>query len=247
MQKPMIGVVPLWDDEKQSIWMVPGYLEGIEHAGGIPVILPLTTCEQVLSPLIEMLDGFLFTGGHDVSPSLYGEEMAAVCGATCAERDTMETYLFIEGALRRGKPALGICRGIQLFNSILGGTLYQDIPSQRESMLTHKQLPPYDMPAHMVEVLHETPLSWLVGRKTLAVNSYHHQAIKTLAPSLMPMAQAEDGTIEAVCMPEHRFVWAVQWHPEFSLEQDASIRLFSAFVAQCTKHAEICQSRTVAV
>lgn len=247
MQKPMIGIVPLWDDEKHSIWMVPGYLEGIENAGGIPVILPLTTDAQVLAPLISMLDGFLFTGGHDVAPALYGEETKTVCGATCAERDTMETYLFFEGALKRRKPALGICRGIQLFNAVLGGKLYQDIPSEKESAIIHKQKPPYDMPSHMVTVLPDTPLEWLIGRQTLAVNSYHHQAIKTLAPSLMPMAESPDGLIEAVCMPEQRFIWAVQWHPEFSLEQNASIKLFCAFVAQSAKHVKKSQSAAIAV
>lgn len=92
--KPMIGVVPLWDDEKESYWMLPGYLKGIENAGGIPVMLPMTANEQDLRQLADICDGFLFTGGHDVDPVFYGEVPLPVCGSLCAERDCMEKKLF---------------------------------------------------------------------------------------------------------------------------------------------------------
>lgn len=235
MRKPMIGVLPLYDGDKDSYWMLPGYMKGVEEAGGIPVMLPLTTDIPDIEVLAESFDGFLFTGGHDVDPILYGEKKDDRCGEICTERDELERVLF-ELAVKLDKPAFGICRGLQLFNVLLGGTLYQDIPSQRpeESEISHKQKPPYAKPAHPVRVLKESGLFRLLGKETLQVNSYHHQGIKGLAPSLEAAAVSESGLIEAVIMPDKRFVWAVQWHPEFSLSEDPDSKvLFRSFVEAC--------------
>jgi putative glutamine amidotransferase len=229
---PLIGIVPLWDDEKDSLWMLPGYMKGIEAAGALSVMLPLITERNALKRLAAEFDGFLFTGGHDVSPDIYGAEKTEYCGSICRERDTMESILFDE-ALALNKSALGICRGIQLFNALLGGTLYQDIPSELSGALVHVQGPPYDVSAHAVDVEDKTPLYELVKKSVITVNSYHHQGIKTVSPRLVPMARSGDGLIEAVYTPEHRFVWAVQWHPEFSLSDETSKGIFSAFVKSC--------------
>jgi len=231
MKKPLIGVIPLIDEFKESYWMLPGYLNGLLQAGGLPVMLPLTSDRETLQQCVETCDGFLFTGGHDVSPSLYGEETLPVCGACCPERDEMEAYLFAQ-ALERNQPILGICRGIQLINALMGGTLYQDLPTQKPSLLEHHQTPPYDEPIHTVKLVEHTPLAELFPEKeVLEVNSYHHQAIKTLAPGLQPMAYAPDGLVEAVYAPGKKYLWAVQWHPEFSFEKDANSRaIFQSFV-----------------
>ena len=129
MKKTVVGVTPLWDGERDSYWMLPGYLEGLELAGALPITLPLTQDEQDISQLVSLCDGFLFTGGQDVSPALYGEKPRQACGETCEKRDAFEQRLFAQ-ALEQDKPMLRICRGIQFFNACLGGTLYQDLPTE---------------------------------------------------------------------------------------------------------------------
>lgn len=215
IMKPIIGVMPLWDDEKESLWMLPGYLDGITDAGGIPVIFPFSADEQELDRLMGLCSGFLFTGGHDVSPEIYGETPLTGLVAACRKRDEMET-LVLQKAMAADKPVLGICRGIQFINAVLGGTLWQDLPSQHDSAVNHHQSPPYDMPVHNVKILPATPLYDCFGTDILPVNSYHHQAVSRLAPGLSAMAVSPDGLTEALYKPDQRFLWAVQWHPEFS-------------------------------
>ncbi|MCD7855629.1 MAG: gamma-glutamyl-gamma-aminobutyrate hydrolase family protein [Clostridiales bacterium] len=228
--KPIIGVTPLFDVEKDSIWMVPGYLKGIEAAGGLPVILPLTENLDDISQLFHKCGGFLFTGGHDISPSLYNEEASPNFGDALPERDSMEKQL-LSLCLEYDKPAFGICRGIQLFNAILGGSLYQDLPTEHSSEISHKMKPPYDLSAHSVSLVKDTPLQKYLGRDTLNVNSYHHQAIKTLAPCLKPQAFSPDGLTEAVYLPENKFIHAVQWHPEFMYKTDPiQQKIFNFFI-----------------
>ncbi len=231
MKKAVIGVTPLWDRDRDSCWMLPGHLEGLELASDLPITLSLTEDAGGISQLVSLCDGFLFTGGQDVSPELYGEKSRAACGEICENRDAFEQRLFAQ-ALEQDKPMLGICRGIQFFNACLGGTLYQDLPTEYPSEVAHVMRPPYDQTVHSVALLPGTPLSALLGMAELGVNSYHHQAIKILAPGLGEMARSEDGLVEAVYMPDKSFVWAVQWHPEFSFRTDENSRkIFSAFVA----------------
>lgn len=233
MRKPIIGLVPLVDAERESFWMLPGYMEGVQDAGGLPVMLPLTDSKSDAAELASLCDGFLYTGGHDVSPSLYGEEPLPECGELCPGRDGLEVPLLLE-AMARDKPVLGICRGLQLINTALGGTLYQDLPTQRPSACEHHMAAPYDRPEHMVRLAEHSPLKRLLQAEEIGVNSCHHQGVKRLAPSLNVMAEAPDGLVEAVCAPESRFVWAVQWHPEFSRRVDENSRkLFEAFVQSC--------------
>lgn len=233
MQKPMIGILPLTDMEKDSYWMLPGYMKGIEEAGGIPVMLPLTEDETILERLAESFDGFLFTGGQDVSPELYGEEVLPECGECSPERDAMERIL-LEKILMSGKPLLGICRGIQLLNAALGGTLYQDLPAQHPGEINHHMTPPYDRAVHKVTLSPSAPLYEILGTGEIAVNSYHHQAVKELAKALEVSAVSEDGLVEGVYMPDKKFVMAVQWHPEFSYLKDENARkIFEAFVKAC--------------
>lgn len=229
-RKPVIGIVPLWDEKKDSLWMLPGYMDGISQAGGLPFMLPLTEDITEIKQLVSMCDGILFTGGHDVSPKLYHEEKLAICGECCKRRDDMEALLLKE-ALQADKAILGICRGIQFINAALGGSLYQDIPAQLPSGVEHHQPAPYDVPSHEVTLLQDTPLYELLQKDSISVNSCHHQALKALSPELTAMAAAPDGIVEAVYMPGRRFVWAVQWHPEFAFRADENSRkIFQAFV-----------------
>ena len=220
MKRPVIGIVPLVDIQRESYWMLPGYMDGVAEAGGLSLMLPLTDEEEQIDQLTALCDGFLFTGGQDVDPSLYGEEKDTACGECCRSRDAMEAKL-LHAALRHDK----------FINAALGGTLYQDLPSQHPSEIEHHQCPPYDVPIHTVTPIPSTPLAALLGDGAIAVNSYHHQAVKELAPAWSAMAVASDGIIEAAYMLDKRFVWAVQWHPEFSFRVDENSRkLFYAFV-----------------
>ena len=228
--KPLVGVMPLWDDDKDSIWMLPGYLDGLKEAGATPVIFPLTEDPEEISGLVDICDGILLTGGHDVTPSIYGEEPLEGKVSCCITRDNMEK-LVLEDAMKKNKPVLGICRGIQFINALLGGTLYQDLPSQHPSDIEHHQTPPYDIPVHEVNIRKGTPLFDCLRTERISVNSYHHQAVKDLAPGLEVMAESEDGIVEAIYMPSYGFLWAVQWHPEFSYKKDVnSKKIFQAFV-----------------
>ena len=229
-RKPVVGVMPLWDEEKDSLWMLPGYLDGISRAGGIPFIFPFLSSERELRQLAALCDGFLFTGGQDVSPQLYRQEPLEGLTECCLKRDEMEEIV-LRLALKEDKAVLGICRGLQFINAALGGTLYQDLPSQHPSDLVHQQQAPYDISVHEVLLEPESPLYHCLKKERLSVNSCHHQAVRELAPGLKAMAAATDGITEAVCRPESRFLWAVQWHPEFMPEKDPdSRRIFRAFV-----------------
>ena len=228
--KRIVGVMPLWDDEKDSIWMLPGYMDGVRQAGGLPMIFPFTEDRQELDQLVRICDGFLFTGGQDVSTALYRETPLEGLVTTCEKRDIMEGIV-LEKALKADKPILGICRGIQFINVALGGTLYQDIPSQHPSETEHQQHAPYDIPVHDVMIIKDSPLHKCLNVDRLSVNSYHHQAVNQLAPCLEPMAVSPDGLIEAVFMEGKTYLWAVQWHPEFSFRTDPYSRMiFDSFV-----------------
>lgn len=228
MPKPIIGLTPSWNEQEQKQLVQPGYLESIRRAGGLGVMLSLTDRDEDIAQFVEMCDGFLFVGGPDVEPRYYGQERLEACAAVSAARDTLELKL-MEAVLKTDKPILGVCRGLQVLNVALGGTLYQDVPSQYESALAHGMEPPYDREAHPVRVVAETPLGELSPLE--GVNSRHHQAIDCLAPGLEPMAYAADGLIEAAYMPGKRFVWAVQWHPEAFWNADgANQELFERFV-----------------
>ena len=237
MARPVIGVSALIDIPRESLWMVPGYMDGIEEAGALPIMLPLTEDAEVVRQAAALCDGFLFTGGQDVSPQLYGADRLPACGETSALRDHVESILLQE-ARRSDRPVLGICRGIQFINAALGGTLWQDLPSERPSDIEHHMSPPYDRAAHRDRIIEGSPLEQLMDglleNGYLSVNSYHHQAVKALAPGLEVMAVSEDGLIEALRDPSQHFLWAVQWHPEFSYKTDESARrIFRAFVEAC--------------
>ena len=139
--KPIIGIIPLVDEEKDSLWMLPGYMNGISEVGGIPIMLPLTSDADDIKELLSKVQGILFTGGHDVNPAIYNEAPINQTVSFCKERDAMESEV-LKQVLEIDMPLLGICRGIQFINAYLGGTLYQDIPTQFTSKLNHHQSPP---------------------------------------------------------------------------------------------------------
>ena len=228
--RKVIGIMPLYDDERQSYWMLPGYMKMLEAKNAIPLMLPLTTKAKELDYFLELCGGFLLTGGQDVSPSVYHAEKEPWCGSCCELRDEMERYI-LNGAVERDRSVLGICRGLQFMNACYGGTLYQDLETEHTSGIVHHMKPPYDRAAHQVALQKDTPLYNILGKEQIGVNSYHHQAIKELSPNFQAMAVSEDGLIESICMPSRKFIVGVQWHPEFSYEVDENSRkLVNAFV-----------------
>ena len=236
--RPMIGLTPWLHMEERWLRVHAAYMESVLAAGGLPVMLPLTEDEDALREMMARCDGILLTGGVDVDPALYGQTDTTGTVVVCPPRDPVELWLVRE-ALAADKPLLAICRGLQVLNVALGGDLWLDLPSQRPSEVRHRQEGTGEEPSHTVRVLPDTPLYEICGRDSLQVNSLHHQAIRTLAPGLKLMAEAEDGLPEAAWLPGKRFVFGVQWHPELLSKQDESSRMvFRSFVETCRTYSE---------
>lgn len=206
--RKVIGVMPLYDDEKESYWMLPGYMKMLEMENAIPLMLPLSSEPEELNYFLEICGGFLLTGGHDVSPSVYHADHKPWCGSCCELRDDMERYI-LRKAVKMDKSVLGICRGIQFMNAVYGGTLYQDLETEYRSPIDHHMKPPYNRVVHQVTILNDTPLYDILRKEEMGVNSYHHQAIRKLSPDFLSMAISEDGLIESIYMPSHKFIVGV--------------------------------------
>lgn len=241
MKKPVIGLTPGHNTDSQDAFLPPAYSKALAAAGAIPVMLPLEPASDDYRQIAESFDGFVFTGGPDPHPFLFGEETHWQCGNVSSKRDAMELAL-LSHVLAAGKPILGICRGIQIINVGLGGTIYQDIPSQyygamekkADFPLAHWQRYDYDIPSHSVTLDPESRLARICGCSTLKVNSMHHQAVKDPAPDLRVGGTAPDGLIETLEMPGYPWLLAVQWHPEYLCQQDkAAALLFGDFVKAC--------------
>lgn len=229
---PIIGLLAEIDDE-QDTKLKYSYTKAIENSGGIPLLLPYTESDQTIDRFIEMCNGFVFTGGVDVSPERYGETPQPTCGKVQKYRDELDFKVFSK-AMETGKPILAICRGMQLVNAALGGTLYQDIPTEVKKAIIHRPADTEKIAVHDVEVLANTPLSAFTGIGWIEVNTFHHQAIKRLGKGLEVMALADDGIIEAVYLTDHPYLRAYQWHPERLYDNDDnSRRIFDDFIEAC--------------
>lgn len=200
------------------------YARAVEKSGGLPFVLPLTVNEKQLEGYLAMADGLLLSGGGDVEPSFYGEERLPQCGEASKIRDEMEIAL-CKKAVEKGIPVLGICRGVQVMNIALGGTLYQHIENHARHDMPRE-------PVHSAVIGNGTRLHTIFGVETVSVNSRHHQAVKDVAEGLIVSARAQDGTVEAVEMPGDSFFLGVQWHPEGMYDRyDDMKKIFAAFLA----------------
>jgi len=230
--KPVIGMLAEVDDDRVSRMLYP-YAKVIEESGGLPVLLPYVNDPEALARFVALCDGFCFTGGADMHPSYYREEMLPVCGTVYPCRDTLEMEVF-PLAFSSQKPILGICRGAQIINVALGGTLYQDIPTQLQTDISHRQTEPRFSFSHDVKVLPGTPLHNLVGKDRIRANSFHHQAVKDLGQGLSVMALADDGVIEAMYLEGTQYLRAYQWHPERLFDvSDENRAIFDDFIRAC--------------
>src|SRR5262245_36523269 len=222
------------------------YIVAIQESGGIPLLLTPAHGGPTLRALYELLDGLVLTGGEDVAPERYGEEVRHPNVECVPERDALE-FTLVEWALRDDLPVLAICRGVQVLNVGLGGTLYQDLTADRAAPLVHDQAlgespRPRTEPHHAVTIEPGSCLADVLGVETVEVNSMHHQGLKGLAPSLKAVGHAPDGLVEGVepvDAARSSFLLGVQWHPEELARggHGPSRRLFERFVAAAAKPA----------
>jgi len=212
----------------------PLYAEGILAVGGVPLLIPNGLDEVTLRTLFEHADGLLLSGGGDVDPSFYGEATSDYVYGVNPKRDELEITL-VRWALAEQKPIFAICRGIQVMNVALGGSLYQDILADMPGAMQHDffQSKGYERNhrAHKVELAPSSRIARLLGGAHFAVNSLHHQGLKAIAPELVPVGHAADGLVEAVEVDGHVCAYGVQWHPEALAPEDPVMRsLFAGLV-----------------
>jgi putative glutamine amidotransferase len=232
--EPLIGVSTsiTVGEYPERAYVNSAYLHAIEQAGGIPVLLPPQLSASARETLWRRIDGLVLTGGGDIEPARFGEAAHPKTSLVSADRDALELEL-VDCALRDDVPLFGICRGLQVLNVALGGSLHQHVADTVGRSVEHSQSEKRHVPTHPVKLLAEgTRLGRILGTSELAVNSFHHQALKRLGRGLREVAWAPDQVVEAV---EHedqrRFVVAVQWHPEDLVDHDAAARaLFTAVV-----------------
>lgn len=209
------------------------YVRAVERAGGLAVILPTTHEPDVIAGYVGILDGLLLSGGVDIDPACYGQSPHSQLGDVDGDRDATELRL-IRAALAQDMPIFAICRGIQSLNVAMGGTLYQDLPSECPSDIHHYQTKRghrRDEMTHLVTFAPESRIRQIAGDETMATNSMHHQALLQVAEGLVVTGKAADGVIESVEAPAHRYVLGVQFHPEETVVHDEkSRRLFEAFL-----------------
>lgn len=234
MTSPLIGVTAEHSASKYGLAKASvgeAYLQAIYQTGACPVMIPPGMPEEIFNDLFPRLDGILFTGGGDIHPSAYGEPSHPVIKEIDEDRDRMELSL-LEKSMKNGLPFLGVCRGLQLINVGMGGTLYADIASQHSQALKHDFYPgwPRNHLAHEVAVDTQSRLAKISGSHQFMVNSLHHQAVRQLAPGLIATAHSPDGLVEALEVKDHPFGVAVQWHPEWLTEDAAMRALFGALV-----------------
>ena len=211
-----------------------GYVHCVADAGGLPLPLPYSDPDLV-DEYLEHLDGLLLSGGLDVDPVFYGQEPRLELGRVDPDRDRFELAL-IRVAHAAGLPILGICRGAQILNVALGGSLVQDVFSQVPDVIRHEQSNlRWDHHAHHVDVVAGTRLAGLVGGERTRVNSDHHQAVDRLATGLVVTARADDGVVEGLEDPAHPWCVGVQWHPERMPDDPLTRNLFAAFVEAATE------------
>ena len=222
-KRPRIGVMPYFNYETGEEYMPEGYFRAVEHVGGEFVVIHYNTDLNVLPGIVDTLDGVIFAGGPDIDPVLFGQQVEPECGRINRLRDDMELKLFAEAA-RRKLPVLGICRGIQLINVAMGGTLIQHIPGRFEGSLHQQNAHRLEL-WHDVHVLPGTPLAKAYGDDArVRTNSFHHQALLDVADGLVVNAVVEEGFPEAVSGTGEQFILGVQWHPEVSYNVDANSR-----------------------
>lgn len=255
-ERPVIGITPGYLRDLNKLSLNRGYMDGIIEAGGIPLMLPLCP-EDIAESILEAVDGIVFSGGADIDARYFGEENLKCGGEIFPERDSFE-LLLAKLAIARQMPVMGICRGMQVLNVVLGGTLFQDIyaypfteygqfcensqPTEsnsqivrqsRGNILKHWQQAPEWYPIHEVHIEEGSKLNRIYGTQTLGVNSFHHQAVRAAGSGLAVIARSSDGIIEAIEGTGNGFIVAVQWHPEIMWQRnELHLNIFKNLVTE---------------
>lgn len=228
--KPIIGVSSTAESGMAAAPLT--YINSIKRAGGVPIVIPMTADEDQLNAILNVVDGIVMTGGEDLDPLYFGEEPNLNLGEVAPQRDAFDCKL-IKMAVAKGIPVLGVCRGEQIMNVAFGGTLYQDLPSQKKDIFVqHNQNSPSGHGSHSITIEKGSMLNAQLGVETITVNSYHHQAVKDVAPGFKVTAYSKDGVVEAIEKIGSDKVWGVQFHPEgfVSLGDDRFIGVFKHLI-----------------
>lgn len=228
-KKILLSSQPYSDGKRDYVQINRNYAEAIRLAGATSFIAPYTDIAGI-EELVAMADSVVLTGGHDVNPLVYGEELQKGILGISNERDAFDLKL-IEEAIKREKPILGICRGMQLVNAYLGGTLYQDIYKANIAKLEHVSFDTIKTGAHYITIKEQSFLHRATGLKKMLVNSEHHQAVKDIAEGFKVTAKSSDGIIEAM-EDVHRKLYLVQFHPEALAVNNngEAINIFKEFI-----------------
>lgn len=232
-KRPIIGITSSHNQERLHVMLRETYIQSIIRAGGVPVVLPCVSDEIVIDHLLDTIDGLLLSGGCDIHPKHYGEEVHPACGEIDEARDACELML-VRKAIDRGMPVFGICRGFQVLAVALGATLFQDLESQlglpKEK---HRQQPPYDDPIHTVRFKEGGLLERITETPLMPTNSMHHQAVKDAGEKIKIEGITMDGVVEAISMAGNESVFGVEFHPEhLDHYSDFAARLFTYFVGK---------------
>ena len=232
--KPIIGIFPSYNEEKNQVFLNQSYFDAIIESGGIPVALPLLRDEEIISEIVKRFDGIVLSGGSDINPKYYNQINLGKSLEINSFRDESEEKI-IRILIESDIPVLGICRGMQAINVFCGGSLIQDIPSEYETEVLHNRAKP-EIAFHKISVEKSSPLSEIMGFGEHVVNSYHHQAIKETAPCFSVCATSEDGLIEAIYHKNKKFFLGVQWHPERDHETAVKNKdILDEFIKICSK------------
>lgn len=239
MTKPLIGITCdyMISETGMSLgqernFVSKEFVDAVVEAGGVPILIPIMNSEEDMLKIMDGIDGILLSGGFDVNPIYYGEEPSKHVGFTYTPRDLCELFI-VKAAIEKDMPILGISRGQQVMTVAFGGKLYQDIDELSDSYINHMQRASINDIGHYVDIKPGTKLHKIFDTDRLLVNSFHHQAAKSVPPNFIISAESSDGIIEAI---EHKSkpIMAVQWHPEIMIKRHpVMLRIFEEFINRC--------------
>jgi putative glutamine amidotransferase len=239
MAKPFIGITCdyMISETGMSLgqernFVTKEFIDAVVEAGGVPILIPIINKEEDILKIMDVIDGIVLSGGFDVNPSYYGEEPSKHVGFTYTPRDLCELFI-VKAAIEKDMPILGISRGQQVMTVAFGGKLYQDISELSDSYINHMQRASINDIGHYVDIKPSTRLHKIFNTDRLLVNSFHHQAIKSVPPNFIIAAESSDGIVEAI---EHKSkpIMAVQWHPEIMIKKHpVMLRIFEEFIKGC--------------
>lgn len=239
MSKPFIGITCDYTISEKGFslgqernFVSKDFVDSVIESGGVPILIPIINKEEDILKLMDTLDGIILSGGYDVNPIYYGEEPTKYVGFTYTPRDLSELFI-VKAAIEKDMPILGISRGQQIMTVAFGGKLYQDLSEKNDAYINHVQNAGINDIGHYVNIVSGTRLHKIFGTDRILVNSFHHQAAKTVPPNFIVSATSSDGVIEAI---EHKTkpIMSVQWHPEIMIKKHPVMgRIFEEFIKSC--------------